>query len=42
MNPKQHEEVQKLLVELYDLTGYKMTADDPIIAMMTPFSTLSN
>lgn len=34
MNPKQHEEVQKLLVELYDLTGYKMTADDPIIAMM--------
>lgn len=34
MNPKQHDEVQKLLVELYDLTGYKMTADDPIIAMM--------
>lgn len=34
MNLKQHDEVQKLLVELYDLTGYKMTADDPIIAMM--------
>ncbi len=34
MNPKQHDEVQKLLVELYDLTGYKMTADDPTIAMM--------
>ena len=34
MNPKQPDEVQKLLVELYDLTGYKMTADDPIIAMM--------
>lgn len=34
MNPKRHDEVQKLLVELYDLTGYKMTADDPTIAMI--------
>lgn len=28
------EEIQKLLVEIFDLTGYKMTADDPTIIMM--------
>lgn len=34
MNPKQNDEVQKLLVEIFDLTGYKITANDPTIIMM--------
>lgn len=30
----QNDEIQKIMVSVFELTGCKMTADDPIIAMM--------
>ena len=30
----QNDEIQKIMVSVFELTGYKITADDPIIAMM--------
>ena len=30
----QNDEIQKIMVAVFELTGCKMTADDPIIAMM--------
>ena len=30
----QNDEIQKIIVSVFELTGYKVSADDPIVAMM--------
>ncbi|SSY70666.1 hypothetical protein [Alysiella crassa] len=34
MNPQQNDEIQKIIVSVFELTGCKVSADDPIVAMM--------
>lgn len=34
MHMTENDEVQRLLVEIFDKTGYKITADDPTVIMM--------
>lgn len=34
MTTRNNDEIQKIIVSVFELTGYKVSADDPIVAMM--------